>query len=176
MKKNYWVFAVQAFLMLLFLGLAVAYPWTTIRSVAVIFALVLILQGMFSFVNGLVNFGVYQNAVWSILYGLISITIGFGIVTVPSWTVITLTYILAGWIFLSGLLDIIDGLFIRSEAPTELYLILSGVISILFSLLLIAFPAGSAIAFMWFVGIYILIWLVFSWSQEERLKRAKREE
>lgn len=165
------MFGFQIVLLTVALIFSIIYPWTTVRSVALVFSLLLIFQGVFGLIDGIVNLGTYGDYFWKIIYGISSLGLGFGIIYFPLDSITVLGYLLDGWVLTSGFLNIIEGLILRNKIATELFLIVSGVVSVLLSILIFFFPAQSAAGFMWFVAIYLVLWIVFQWSQDERIRR-----
>jgi uncharacterized membrane protein HdeD (DUF308 family) len=137
----------------------------------VVFSGLIIVQGMFAFINGLIDLGYYPGSIWELFYGLISIIIGFALIMMPELSMIVLMYIFAIWLVVSGISQIVQGLFIRRSLIGEFTLISSGVLSILLAIGIMLFPSSTASGFMWFLAIYLTLWIVFSVVQDERLKK-----
>ncbi|MBD3362846.1 hypothetical protein GF362_03945 [Candidatus Dojkabacteria bacterium] len=168
--RNYIIFGIQILLLSVVLLLAILFPWVTIQSVTLMFAVLLIIQGVFSMIEAITNFGLYIGSIWYLLFGILSLIAGFGIIYYPITSITILGYVLAGWVLISGFLNIIEGFIIKREKPTEIFLIISGILSIFLSILIFIFPANSIAGFMWFFAIYLVLWIVFEWSQTERIR------
>ena len=72
-------------------------------------------------------------------------------------TTTVLLTLIAAWSIVTGIFEIATALRIRTLIENEWLMILSGVISIIFGILLIAQPGAAAIAIVWLLGGYALL-------------------
>lgn len=173
-NKTMGLVYLQAFLIFVFLLFAIAFPWLTIKSVMIGFGALLIIEGIFAFIKGITQAGVYKGFFLFFIYGLISLIAGFGILASPELSLITLGYLLAGWILVSGLINIVDGL-LTVNRTTGIFRLISGSLSLILAFVIFFFPADSAVEFMWFVGIYLALWLIFSWPYTTKPTKSKKK-
>ena len=84
---------------------------------------------------------------------------GIGVVALrtPGLTAIVVIFFIAAWALATGVLRIIEGVRLRREIPGELWLVLGGVFSVIFALLVMTRPLAGAIALVRGIGIYALI-------------------
>ena len=66
-------------------------------------------------------------------------------------------FFIAAWALATGVLRIVEGLRLRREIPGEIWLVLGGVFSVIFALLVMTRPLAGAIALVRGIGIYALI-------------------
>jgi uncharacterized membrane protein HdeD (DUF308 family) len=94
-----------------------------------------------------------------LLEALIGIGIGIGIVALrtPGLTAIVVIFFIAAWALATGVLRIVEGARLRREIPGEIWLVLGGVFSVIFALLVMTRPLAGAIALVRLIGIYALI-------------------
>ena len=94
-----------------------------------------------------------------LLEALIGIGIGIGIVALrtPGLTAIVVIFFIAAWALATGVLRIVEGARLRREIPGEIWLVLGGVFSVIFALLVMTRPLAGAIALVRGIGIYALI-------------------
>ncbi|MBD3329831.1 hypothetical protein GF357_05050 [Candidatus Dojkabacteria bacterium] len=168
-NRNKWLFAGQILLLFVFFGFAILYPWTTVTSIVVVFAILTLIQGMFALIDGLIGLGIYPGALWTLIYGLVSVILGFMVMLNPDTSIVSLMYIFGAWILVSGILQVIEGIFVRKTYKGETALIINGLLSVLLSLVIFIFPSSTAIGFMWFAAIYLVLWIVFAIVQQERI-------
>ena len=86
---------------------------------------------------------------------------------------VVLLVIIALWAIIRGVLEIIGAIALRKIIQGEWLLILSGVLSIGFGVLLLLQPAAGALAVMWLIGIYMLAFGITTIALSLRLRRLR---
>jgi uncharacterized membrane protein HdeD (DUF308 family) len=67
-------------------------------------------------------------------------------------------YIIGGWAVLAGVMRILTAMFWPQERKADKWLlVLSGLISVTLGVLIVAWPAAGAVAIVWLIGIYAII-------------------
>ncbi len=125
-------------------------------------AVLVLLFGAYSIVDGLVAvvvaFGLRaQRGFASLLVGGLA-GIAAGIVTVfyPAITAVALLALIAAWAVVTGIMQIAAAIALRKELTGEWRLVLAGVLSVVFGVLMVLNPAAGALAFVWLIGFYAL--------------------
>jgi uncharacterized membrane protein HdeD (DUF308 family) len=77
---------------------------------------------------------------------------------------------IAAWSIITGIFEIATAVGLRKMIPNEWLMIVSGVISIIFGILLIAQPATGAISIVWLLGAYALIFGILTLMLAFRLR------
>ena len=85
--------------------------------------------------------------------------IGVGIVTFvePGITEVVLILYIAMWAMATGVLQIVAAVRLRQEIAGEGWLILSGLLSVGFAFVLMIFPLVGALALVWFIASFALL-------------------
>jgi uncharacterized membrane protein HdeD (DUF308 family) len=156
LNKVIWV--IQGILAIILGIVAFAYPFTTLRSVIVLFGLLLLLQGVFNLVYGLADLGSDPNWFWKAVYGVLGLILAFGILVIPGLEISGLAIVMAGWLFVSGLFEIIRGIALKTTFESEFLLILNGLLTIIIAILMVIFPVDTLLAFTWVMAIYVIVW------------------
>ena len=104
------------------------------------------------------------------LQGLIGLAAGIITLIMPGVTALGLLIAIAAYSLVVGVLQIAAAIKLRQEIEGEFWLGLSGVISILFGMFIIARPGEGALAVIWIIGTYALIFGVFLVSFAFRIK------
>jgi uncharacterized membrane protein HdeD (DUF308 family) len=95
---------------------------------------------------------------WPLLVeGIVGIVAGIVTFMWPGITAMFLLYLIAFWAILTGVLEIVAGIRLREVIANEMLLILMGVISTLFGILIIIFPGAGALAIIIWIGAYAVV-------------------
>jgi uncharacterized membrane protein HdeD (DUF308 family) len=140
LARRWWALALRGVIAVLFGLLTFFIPGVTLISLVMLFGFYAILDGIFDLVSGIV--------------GIVA-----GIVTFmwPGITAMFLLYLIAFWAILTGVLEIVAGIRLREVIANEMLLILMGVISTLFGILIIIFPGAGALAIIIWIGAYAVV-------------------
>ena len=109
---------------------------------------------------------------WALLIvGLLGI--GAGVVTFmwPAITAIALLVIIAAWAVVMGICEIVAAIRLRREIQGEWLLGLSGLLSVVLGLFLIVQPGAGALALIWVIGIYAIVFGVLLIALGLRLRK-----
>ncbi len=87
------------------------------------------------------------------------------------WTAIGLLLIIAGWALAMGIFQIVAAIRLRKSIQNEWWMILSGAISVLFGVLMIANPGAGALAVVWVIGAYAVFFGVLLVMLALRLRK-----
>ena len=91
------------------------------------------------------------------MQGVLGIAVGIVTLVWPGITAIVLLALIAAWAFLTGIVEIAAAIRLRKEMEDEWVLLLSGVASVIFGIILVARPRIGALAVVTVIGIYAII-------------------
>ncbi len=86
-------------------------------------------------------------------------------------TALLLILFIGAWSLVRGVLEIVGAIQLRKEIDNEWMLILSGVISILFGAAVMILPGAGALALVWLIGIYAVLFGISMIALSLRLKK-----
>jgi uncharacterized membrane protein HdeD (DUF308 family) len=92
-----------------------------------------------------------------ILIGVLGVAAGLLTFFYPGVTAVVLLSLIAAWAVVRGLFEIATAIQLRKLITNEWVLILSGLLSILFGAVLLLNPAAGALAVVWLIGAYALV-------------------
>ena len=157
LARNWWLLALRGVLGILFGIVAFVWPDATLAALVIVFGAYVFVDGIFAVVAGI---GMRrQLSLWwlVLLEGIAGIILGMLTFLSPDTTALVLLTIIAAWSIVTGIFEIATAVRIRTMIANEWLLILSGVVSIIFGALLIAQPGAGAIAIVWLLGAYALL-------------------
>ena len=150
------------------------WPGITLMVLVVVFGIYVIIEGVLSLVAAFNNR--WMRSWWILLLeGLSGIVIGCVAFIWPGLTAVVLLIFIAIWAIFTGLLEIGAAIQLRKEIQGEWILALTGVLSILIGLILLINPGAGALAVVWLIGIYALMFgglLTFLGLKFHKLQKA----
>ncbi|PHX81079.1 MAG: hypothetical protein CK540_04590 [Thermoleophilia bacterium] len=153
-----WKLLLTAGIISVVLG-AVAIIVPPLASVTITYLVgILLLIGAVAFVAEAISRGSTGHRIWSALLAVLYVFAGVWLIINPVSGTITLTWILAIFFLLIGVLRLIAGIASRGKVPNAGWTIINGVLSIVIAVLVIGnLPSSAA----WAIGLLVGIQLLF---------------
>jgi uncharacterized membrane protein HdeD (DUF308 family) len=167
---NWWLFALRGLLALLFGIFAVVWPGPALATFVLVFGVWAFIDGIDALALAVTGWRSWQLA----LAGLVGIAIGLLTFFRPGVTAIGLYTAFAAWSIARGVLEIAVAIELRKEITGEWWLVLGGISSIVFGVLLVALPAAGILALAWLIGVYAIIFAFTMFVLSARLYRLRR--
>lgn len=156
LAKNWWLLLLRGIAGILFGILAFAWPGITLLSLVILYGFYALLDGLFAILAGIKGGGV-ESRWWLILIGLLGVAAGLLAFFWTGITALVLTMFIGAWALIHGIFEIVGAIKIRKEIDNEWWLILSGALSVLFGLAILIMPGAGALALVWLIGAYAII-------------------
>ena len=134
--------------------LAIVWPGITIAVLVGIFGLYAAIDGVTNLVLGLTRTRTHGRSWAHAVQGIIGIAAGVLTFIWPGVTALVLVLFIGAWAVVTGVLEIAAAIRLRRYIKGEWLLALSGVMSVVFGILVFAFPAAGAVGIAWVLGIY----------------------
>lgn len=167
LSRYWWLLALRGVAAILFGILAFIWPQLTLEVLVIFFGVYVLIDGVSNIITGFSHRETNDRWWVMLLEGLVGILAGILTFVYPGVSAIILLYFIAAWAILTGILEIVAAIRLREEITGEWALALGGIASIIFGILLILFPGTGALAVVWIIGSYailfgaLLIYLAF---------------
>lgn len=137
--------------------LIVTRPFVTLAAVVLAFALYCLIEGLSSLFTAITGWRYRENRMLLLLEGIAGIAIGIITLRTPGITTAVLMALIAVWALAIGVFRIVEGVQLRRSVSGEVWLILGGLVSIAFAMLVLLRPFTGAIAVVRILGIYAVL-------------------
>lgn len=153
-SKYWWVMLLRGGLAVVFGIIAVVWPGITLLGLIWLFGAYAIGDGAVEIWSGIRNRQRHDRWWVEILIGLAGIVAGILVISWPGLSTLALMYLIAAWMVVMGVFQVIYAIRVRKEISNEFWIGLSGVLSVALGLFFFAFPGDGAISLVWLIGIY----------------------
>jgi len=135
--------------------IAFLWPGITIAALVVLFGAYAIIDGITNLVLGFSPAG--RQGRWAhVLQGVAGVAAGVLTFMWPAITGLVLISFIGAWAIVTGGFEIAAAIRLRRVITGEWMLVLSGIVSILFGVLVVAFPLAGAVGISWIFGVYAM--------------------
>ena len=165
--RKWWLVALRGIIAILFGIVALAYPGITLVALVLLFGVYALVDGVCAVFAAFGGTG--RERLWYILEGIAGIAAGILTLFYPGITAEFLIYLIAAWAILTGVFEIIAGLAL--PVSKDWMLALAGALSVVFGVLVVFNPGSGALAIVWLIGIYALLFGVTMLVFAIRLRR-----
>jgi uncharacterized membrane protein HdeD (DUF308 family) len=154
---HWWALALRGVIAILFGLAALLRPGIALGALILLFGAYALVDGVFAIV------GVFRGTRsgtprWLLLLeGVVSVLAGIISFVYPGLTAIALLYLVAAWAVVTGLAEIATAIRLRQEIRGEWALILGGILSVLFGVLLAVLPGVGILSLIWLIGAYAVV-------------------
>ena len=157
LARNWWAIVLRGIFAVLFGVLALTFARATLVVLVLVFGVYALLDGIFAVVAAVR--AAEHHARWFVLLleGLAGILVGIIAFFFTGLTALALLYLIAAWAIVTGVAEIVSAVRLRREVRNEWFYVISGVLSILFGAALVIFPGAGALAVVWLIGLYALL-------------------
>ena len=157
LSSEWWTIALRGAMAIVFGLIALAWPGAALGALAFLFGVYALADGLFAFWSAF-RVGRMGKRWWPMaLEGLAGTAIGLIAIIWPTMTALTLVAFIGAWAVITGVAEIVAAVRLRREIENEWLLGLAGVLSILFGVFALVSPVLSAIALVWVVGAYAIM-------------------
>jgi uncharacterized membrane protein HdeD (DUF308 family) len=157
LAKHWWLLLLRGICAILFGVLTFVWPGITLLTLVLLYGAYALADGVLALVEAVMG-GAPAPRWWLALVGVLGIAVGILTFAWPGITALVLLLFIAGWAIATGILQIVGAIRLRKEIDNEWLLIASGALSVIFGLILVAQPGTGALALLYVIGIYAILY------------------
>lgn len=156
LSRNWWVVLLRGVASILFGIVTLVAPGISLGALVLVFGAYALADGILAIASA-VRRRSSSDRWWVLLAeGLMSLAAGVVALVVPGITALLLVYVIAAWALVTGVLEIVAAVRLRKAITGEWLLALTGVASVTFALILLAFPVAGALTLVIWIGAFAL--------------------
>jgi uncharacterized membrane protein HdeD (DUF308 family) len=155
LADNWGLLLLRGVLGILFGLIALLMPGPTLAALVLLFGAYALVDGVLALIMAVT--GRRERGLAALLFeGIFGI--GAGVVTFlyPGITAIALLAVIATWAIFTGVMAVVTAIALRKEITGEWLLATSGLLSVLFGVMLIIWAPAGLLALVWLIGIYAM--------------------
>jgi uncharacterized membrane protein HdeD (DUF308 family) len=169
--RNWGWLALRGVAAVIFGVLAFVWPGVTLVVLTLFWGAYALVDGVCALVASLRG-RTGGKPVWPLLLiGILGIAAGIATFLWPGMTALALLMFIAFWALFIGIFQIVAAIRLRKEIENEWLLGLSGLLSVIFGVFMIASPGAGAIAVVWLIGSYSVLFGIMLIALAFRLKK-----
>jgi uncharacterized membrane protein HdeD (DUF308 family) len=174
LARNWWVVGLRGLAALIFGLLTLVSPAISLAVLILLFGAYALVDGVFTMVAAIANRHGEPRWVALLISGVLGALIGVLTFLMPGVTGLVLLYFIAAWAIVRGVMEIVAAVQLRKVIKGEFWLILAGVLSVLFGILLFLFPGAGALAVVLWIGVFAIVFGILLIALAFRLRGWKK--
>ena len=171
LAQNWWLVLLRGIAAITFGVLAFVWPSITLLSLTLLWGAYALADGVLALWAAIT--GSAAPRWWLAVAGIAGILSGIIAFVLPAMTAFVLLMFIAGWSIVIGVMQIAGAIQLRKEIDGEWLLVLSGLLSIAFGVILMVRPDAGVVAVVWIIGWYAILAGALAIGLSFRLKSYK---
>ena len=150
------MFLVRGIAAILFGILTFVWPNLTLSVLVLLFGVYAVIGGITAVAAALRN---TDEQGWGLLLleGILGILAGVVALVWPNITALAFLYLLAAWAIITGIMELVAPLAFPMRGGRAALMVLAGLASIVFGILIAAQPSSGLLAVVWLIGVYAIV-------------------
>jgi uncharacterized membrane protein HdeD (DUF308 family) len=154
---RWWALVLRGIIAIAFGILAFAWPQVTLGTLVLLFGWYALVDGIFSLISALGGNRTREDRWLLTLEGIVGLWVGIVTLRAPVITSLVLVFFISIWAMATGFLRIAAAFRLRKEISGEVWLVMSGLISVLFAVMLMLRPLLGALSLVWVIAGFALV-------------------
>lgn len=156
LAKNWWLEVLRGVAAIILGILAFVWPGIVLLTLVLFWGAFALVDGVLAIIAA-VKGGNPMPRWWLAIAGIAGIAAGALTFLMPGLTALVLVTFIAVWAIILGVMEIYGAIKLRKEIDGEWFLILNGALSVVFGILLLWRPGIGAVALVYIIGAYAII-------------------
>jgi uncharacterized membrane protein HdeD (DUF308 family) len=157
LTRNWWLILLRGLCAILFGVLTFIWPGVTLFTLVLLYGAFALADGIFALAAAITG-NTPTPRWWLAVVGLLGIAVGAMTFLWPGLTAVVLQVFIACWAIAIGILQIVGAIQLRKEIRDEWLLIAGGALSIVFGFILLTQPGVGALALLYVIGGYAILY------------------
>lgn len=171
LNRNWWLVVLRGIAAIIFGILTFVWPGPTLAALVILFGAYALVDGIFAIASGVTGGSLSGSSRWLlVLGGLAGVIIGLVTFFYPGITAVGLLYAIGAWAIITGVFEVAAAIQLRKEITNEWLLIFSGILSVVFGVLVFIYPGAGALSILWLIGIYAVVFGISTVALGFRMK------
>ncbi|SDD15242.1 HdeD family acid-resistance protein [Rhodococcus tukisamuensis] len=176
-KDVWWSVVLRGVIAVVFGIVAIAWPAVTVHALVFVVGIYWIIDGLVTAARAIAARSVSPGWVWWLVAALVSVAAGIAVLVWPEITALVFVYLVGFWAILIGVLEVLGAFQVRAAGGAHWgWLLLIGVLAVVFGLVLVIFPGDGIIGLIKLIGVFAIIegvlLLIAAWQVRAAAKRA----
>src|SRR4051812_47898990 len=155
LAQNWWAIALRGVAAIAFGLIALLMPGATILALTLVFAVYMLADGILAIIAAVRAAQHHERWGWLIVEGIADFIAGAIALLWPVITVLVFIYVMAFWGIVSGVMLLVAAFRLHPEHGRWL-MIFGGIVSVIWGILLLAWPLTGALVLTWWIAGYAL--------------------
>src|SRR2546423_11978294 len=157
LKRHWWIPVLRGVAAIIFGIIAFTHPVMAAATLVLFFGAWVLIDGIFRIVGALGHRNSDPDWGFNLIIGILGVIVGLLTFHAPGITALALVIYIAAWALMIGATEIAIAIKMRREIKGEWFLILMGLASIVFAVLLLWNPIAGAAAVIWLIAWYAVV-------------------
>ena len=172
-SEYWWIFLLRGIFGVILGLLALFMPGVTFTTLIIFLGAYLLVDGIFSIVAAINARKKLDSWGWYLASGILGILVGLLTFSNPFATALALLYLVAFWVIVAGIIEVVMAIRLRKEIKGEGWYIAGGVLTVIFGILILMNPIAGALTLTMIFGIYALIFGIMLIYLSVQLKKRR---
>jgi uncharacterized membrane protein HdeD (DUF308 family) len=175
LSRHWWLVLLRGLVAIAFGVLALAQPGISTLALVLLIGAYMLADGVLGTWAAIASRKTYDDWWLLLLWGLTGIVAGGLTFFVPEITALVIMFYIAVWAIANGVLQIVAAVRLRKEIKGEWMLVLGGLASVAFGVIVLMQPAAGALVLLWLIASFALVFGVLLVALAFRLRKFGKE-